>query len=92
MLSLSALGALFVYLMSRTSRWHNALMLASLLPIAFVANLGRVLLLALITFHHGDASAQALHAGLGLSVFVIALVLLIGLDGVLARLHANPPR
>lgn len=58
MFSLSALGALFMYLMARASLLHNAIMLVSILPIAFAANIARVLLLLLITYHFGDAAGQ----------------------------------
>ena len=36
MYSLSALGTLFMYIMARRSKLHNAIMLVSILPIAFV--------------------------------------------------------
>src|SRR3982750_4203394 len=39
MYSLSALGTLFMYIMGRKSKLHNALMLASIIPIAFTANI-----------------------------------------------------
>jgi len=92
MLSLSALGTLFVWLMQPRPGWHTAVLLISLLPVAFVANLARVLMLVLITFHHGDTFARGWHDGLGLSVFVTALVLLITLDAALVRLAARGRR
>ncbi|MBK8121801.1 MAG: archaeosortase/exosortase family protein, partial [Sulfuritalea sp.] len=58
MVSLSALGLLFMYMRQRPSLRHNAIMLASILPIAFVANIVRVMLLILITYHFGDAAGQ----------------------------------
>src|SRR6185369_12070109 len=58
MFSLSALGMLFMYVMARPSRLHNFIMLASILPIAFVANVIRVLVLILITYHFGDEAGQ----------------------------------
>ena len=62
MYSLSALGTLFMYIMARTSRLHNALMLVSILPIAFVANIVRVIALVLITYHFGDEAGPGLPA------------------------------
>ncbi len=50
MYSLSALGTLFMYIMARRSKLHNAIMLASILPIAFAANIVRVIALVLITY------------------------------------------
>ena len=49
MFSLAALGMLFMYLTARASLLHNAVMLASILPIAFAANIVRVLILILVT-------------------------------------------
>ena len=43
-----------MYLMARRSVLHNALMLAAILPIAFAANIVRVIVLVLVTYHLGD--------------------------------------
>jgi exosortase B len=92
MFSLSALGLLYMHLMARSSVIHNAIMLASILPIAFLANVVRVLLLMLITFHFGDAAGQGfLHGATGMVLLLVALSGLIVLDGALAQLRkANP--
>lgn len=89
MLSLSALGSLFVWLMQPRPAWHNAVLIASLLPVAFAANLVRVLLLILVTYHLGDALARTGHEAIGISVFVVTLALLIALDGLLVGLAAR---
>jgi exosortase B len=88
MLSLSALGTLYIYLMRRPSWTHNVLMLTSLLPIAFIANLVRVLLLVLVTYYFGDHMGQWLHEATGIVVFLVALLLLFGVDALLAGLLA----
>lgn len=87
MFSLSALGMLFMYLTARTSRIHNAIMLASILPIAFVSNVIRVLVLILITYHFGDEAGQGyLHGAAGIVLLIAALAAFLGLDSVLVRL------
>jgi exosortase B len=87
MVSLSALGLLFMYLTARKRLLHNAIVLASILPIAFLANVIRVVLLMLITYHLGDAAGQGfLHGGTGVVLLMIALIALMGLDAVLLRL------
>jgi exosortase B len=96
MYSLSALGTLFMYIMKRKSRLHNALMVASLLPIAFFANMIRVIALVLITYHLGDEAGQGfLHGAAGMVLMLVALMLFFGLDklleGVFAR-GAEPKR
>ena len=89
MVSLSALGLLFMYMRQRPSLRHNAIMLASILPIAFMANIVRVMLLILITYHFGDAAGQGfLHGAAGIVLLMVALAVLLLLDGVLGRLIA----
>jgi len=91
MISLSALGTLYVKLIQPRDSVHTLALLVSLIPIAFAANLVRVVTLVLVTYYEGDAIARTLHDALGLSVFVIALLLLIGLDTALARLRPGRP-
>jgi exosortase/archaeosortase family protein len=87
MFSLSAVGLLYLYVMHRQSWVHNGLMLASLLPIAFCANIVRVVFLVLVTYHLGDSAGQGfLHSFSGMVLFLIALMLILLLDIVLARL------
>jgi exosortase B len=87
MFSLSAIGLLYLYLVRRPSWWHNALIVLSLLPIAFVANLVRVIALVLVTFHLGDAAGQGFVHGLsGVVLFAIALASVILLDAFATRL------
>jgi len=89
MFSLSALGLLYLYLMQRASWLHNALVLASILPIAFVANIVRVLALVLVTYHFGDAAGQGfLHGGAGFLMLAVALLVIFLLDAALARVIA----
>ena len=87
MFSLSALGFLYLYLMQRASLLHNALVVASILPIAFTANIIRVLALILVTYYFGDEAGQGfLHGAAGMVLVMAALLLLLCLDGVLSRL------
>jgi len=84
MFSLSALGLLYLRLMRYPSWWHNGLILASILPIAFCANIVRVLILVLVTYHLGDAAGQGfLHNFSGMALFIIALLILFGFDALL---------
>lgn len=85
MFSLASLGMLYLYVMQHRSRWRNALIMLSILPIAFIANLVRVLLLILITYHFGDEAGQGfLHGFTGIVLFVAALLCLLAFDRVLA--------
>jgi exosortase B len=87
MYSLLAIGALYLHLARRQSWLHNGLVLASLVPVAFCANIIRVCILVLITFHFGDAAGQGfLHNFSGLLLFLAALLMILLIDSVLSRL------
>ena len=84
MFSLAALGTLFMYIMARKSVAHNAIMLAAILPIAFAANIIRVITLVLVTYHLGDETGQGfLHGAAGMVLMLAALFLFFALDGLL---------
>lgn len=87
MFSLSALGILFMYLTARARVLHNAIMLASILPIAFASNIVRVMVLVLITYHLGDEAGQGfLHGTASIVLLLMSLGFLLVLDVVLVRL------
>jgi exosortase B len=94
MFSLAALGALFIRLMGRTSRLHTALLVAAIIPIAFAANIVRVIVLVLVTYHFGDAAGQGfLHGAAGIVLMLAALLAFFALDWCLGRLlPARTPR
>jgi exosortase B len=84
MFSLSALGLLYLYLMRYQSWLHNGLVLASILPTAFCANIVRVMILVLVTYHYGDAAGQGfVHNFSGMLLFIIALLGLFAFDALL---------
>jgi len=91
MFSLSAVGLLYLYLTRRASWLHNGLIVASLLPIAFIANVTRVMFLVLVTYYFGDEAGQGfLHKFSGMVLFVMALMLVLLLDAVLSHLIKKP--
>jgi exosortase B len=84
MFSLSAMGLLYVYLMGYRSWTRNGILIASLLPIAFVANIVRVIILVLITYYFGDETGQGfIHEFAGLLLFVVSILFLFVLDSLL---------
>ena len=87
MFSLSALGTLFMYMMGRKPKLHHAIMLASILPVAFVANIIRVTTLVLVTYYLGDEAGQGfLHGAAGMVLMLVALAFFFLLDRVLDKL------
>jgi exosortase B len=93
MFSLSAMGLLYLYLMQRTSIARNLIIMAAILPIAFVANVVRVMVLVLVTYHLGDEAGQGfLHGFAGIMLFIIGLLFLFVLDWVLGFIFPDRPR
>ena len=87
MFTLEAMGLLYATLMNHASALRNLLLAILVVPIAFVANVVRVIVLALITLYWGDAAGQGfLHGFSGIVLFLVALVLVILTDGGLGRL------
>ena len=87
MFSLSALGTLFMYMMGRKRTLHLGIMLAAILPIAFVANIVRVITLVMVTYYLGDEAGQGfLHGAAGMVLMLVALVFFFLLDLVLDKL------
>jgi exosortase B len=86
MFSLAALGALFIHIMGRKSRLHTAVLVLAIVPIAFAANIVRVVSLVLITYHFGDAAGQGfLHGAAGIVLMLVALLAFFALDWALSR-------
>lgn len=74
MISLLSVGALFLYMIRRTSFLWNAAIILAMPFIAFFANVLRVMALTLITYHFGDEAGQSfLHDFTGIFLFGIAI-------------------
>nr|WP_279380560.1 exosortase V [Polymorphobacter fuscus] len=84
LVSLSAIGLFYVYML-RGSNWrYSMLLLALVVPIAIAANMIRVAALVLITYHFGNAAAQGyLHNFAGMVTFTSALLFIFLVDKLL---------
>ena len=84
LVSLSAIGLFYVYML-RGSNWrYSMLLLALVVPIAIAANMIRVAALVLITYHYGNAAAQGyLHNFAGMVTFTSALLFIFLVDKIL---------
>lgn len=84
MFTLEALGMLYMNLMRYTSVARNVTLAVMLVPIAFCANIGRVMILVLVTYYFGDAAGQGfVHGFAGMVLFMIALMLMLVVDKLL---------
>lgn len=84
LLTLEALGLFYLNLVQHTSMFRNVALAILIVPISFSANVIRVIVLTLITYHFGDSAGQGfLHDFAGLVLFVSALILILIMDGLL---------
>lgn len=84
LLTLEALGLLYLNLVRRDSLFRNVGLALLIVPISFTANVIRVMVLSLITYHFGDEAGQGfLHGFAGMVLFISALLLIIGFDTAL---------
>lgn len=88
--TLEALGLLYMNLMRYTSAARNLTLALLLVPVAFAANIVRVMVLVLVTYHFGDAAGQGfVHDFAGIVLFVVSLVFMLLLDRVLGLFFAD---
>ena len=84
MFTLEALGLLYMNLMGYTSVARNVTLAVLVIPIAFVANVVRVMVLILVTYHFGDEAGQGfVHDFAGMVLFLVGLMLMLATDKLL---------
>ncbi|MEJ2793607.1 exosortase B [Iodobacter sp. LRB] len=73
--SLFALGLLYIHIGGYGFSWRGIVLFLCVVPIAFIANVIRVMILILVTYHFGDAAGQGfIHGFAGMVVFAVALI------------------
>ena len=88
LVSLTAIGLFYIYIMHNTSWRYSAILMLLLVPIAIAANVVRVMALVLITYYFGDAAAQGfLHGFAGMVTFTSALLFIFLIDAMLRPLR-----
>jgi exosortase B len=88
--TLEALGLLYMNLKGHARLWRNIALAILIFPISFCANVVRVIVLILVTYHLGDAAGQGfLHGFAGMVLFLTALVLILMVDGFLERFQTQ---
>jgi exosortase B len=81
MFTLEALGLLYMNLMGYTSVARNITLAVLIIPIAFAANIVRVMILVLVTYHFGDEAGQGfIHGFAGMVLFMVGLILMLITD------------
>jgi exosortase B len=93
MFTLEALGLLYMNLMQYTSVGRNITLSILVVPIAFCANIVRVTILVLVTYHFGDAAGQGfVHGFAGMVLFLVGLTFVLTTDHMLGWIFKEPAR
>lgn len=83
-ISLTAISLFYIYLRHQADWKYAATLVLFILPVALFSNLIRVLVLILLTYHFGEATAQGfLHDFAGIFMFAVALAGMYVLDELL---------
>ena len=89
MFALFAVGTLYTYIMGYRSWFRIVLLLGSGFPIAFLANVVRVMVLVLVTYYFGDEAGQGfIHKFAGMLLYLVALIGVFAVDhlyGMIAK-------
>lgn len=88
MFTLEALGLLYMNIMNYKSAVRNVALALLIVPISFVANIVRVCILVLVTYHFGDEAGQGfVHGFAGMVLFIVALTLILLVDYGFSFVH-----
>jgi exosortase B len=90
--SLEAIGVFYLSVIGHTRRIRNVLLAILILPISFVSNVTRVIVLVLITYYFGDEAGQGfVHSFAGVLLFMVATALTIATDSLLGLFISPHP-
>lgn len=87
MFTLEAMGLLYASLMNYRSWVRNASLALLVVPVAFGANVVRVMILVLVTYYFGDAAGRGfIHGFAGMVLFAVGLAFIVAADRGLGAL------
>ncbi len=89
--ALEAIGVFYMSVAQHTNHARNIALAALIIPISFVSNVTRVMVLVLVTYYFGDEAGQGfVHGFAGILLFMVATALTIGTDSVLGLFFKTP--
>lgn len=92
LISLEALGLLYLNLVHHESFKRNLLLALLIVPISFIANTTRVVAINLVTYYFGDEVGQGfIHGFAGMFLFIVALALIISIDTLIQKVVTRSP-
>lgn len=91
--TLEAIGLVYMQLMNYKSRARNIALAIMVVPCAFLANVIRVIVLVLVTYHFGNDAGQGfVHSFAGILLFAVAMICLIAVDRALSLFLSSEVR
>jgi exosortase len=93
LITMISLGLVYVYI-NKNSLYKKTILIVSIIPLALIGNLIRVISMCLVTFYFGENAGQRFfHDASGFVIFLIMIAGLISLEHVLERpkLKKNEP-
>jgi exosortase B len=90
--TLEAIGLVYIELMKYQSRARCILLAIAVVPCAFIANVVRVCVLVLVTYHFGNEAGQGfMHGFAGILLFAVAVIGIVMVDRVLGLFFSSRP-
>jgi len=84
LVTMISLGLAYAYVIKGEARTRLALII-SIVPLALIGNLLRVVGICLVTFYFGDVAGQKFHDVSGFVIFIVLIAGLIGIEALMER-------
>lgn len=84
LITMISLGLVYVYVIKGRAI-KKAILLGSIIPLALLGNLLRVVGMCLVTFHFGEDIGHKFHDISGYAIFFVLILGLMGMDSILSR-------
>lgn len=90
--ALEAIGVFYMSVVQHANKMRNILLATLIIPISFISNVTRVIVLVLVTYYFGDEAGQGfVHNFAGILLFMVATALTISTDSVLGFILGDKP-
>ena len=87
-ISLTAISLFYIYILHNASWRYSVFLMLWIIPMAMLANLVRVIILVLLTYHVSNDAAQGyLHSTAGLIMFATALIGIFAVDSLMTPIR-----
>ncbi len=88
LITMISLGLAYIYIIKGT-KLQKIVLLSSIVPLALLGNLFRVISVCLVTFYLGDKAGHDYHDVSGFVIFIILVLGLVGIENLLLKIKAS---